>query len=179
MFLYHKSLLILKISLAFTTKSILYCSHQYFSDIVKMTNNDNQRDTVLELTVQLGAAYISNPNNKVDIANIGEFLKSISAAIHQLSIETRLEQKRPVTHKSISVEDSVHDDYIICLEDGKKLQMLKRHLNTVYGMTLTQYKERWNLPTDYPVVAPNYARRRSQIAKSAGFGSSRKKKKVA
>ena len=139
-------------------------------------SNNNQHENVLNLTVKLAAAYISNPNNKFDLENICDFLKKISTAIHQLSVETRIEQTRPVTPKSVSVEDSVHDDYIICLEDGKKLQMLKRHLNTVYGMTIAQYKERWNLPQDYPVVAPNYAKKRSNIAKSAGFGSTRKKK---
>ncbi len=141
-----------------------------------MSESNNQVNNLLELTIKLGAAYISNPNHKVEIDNMGDVLKSLSSMIHQLSIETEMEQKRPMMHKSISIEDSVHDDYIICLEDGKKLQMLKRHLNTVYGMTIAQYKERWNLPTDYPVVAPNYAKRRSQIAKSAGFGSSKKKK---
>ena len=73
-------------------------------------------------------------------------------------------------HPAVSIEDSIQDDYIICLEDGKKLQMLKRHLHTVYNMTPEQYRERWNLPSDYPMVAPSYAKRRSSIAKQTGLG---------
>lgn len=74
------------------------------------------------------------------------------------------------TTPAVPVEESVRDDYIICLEDGKKLHMLKRHLKTMYNMTIKQYKERWNLPADYPVVSPSYARRRSHIAKTTGLG---------
>jgi len=73
-------------------------------------------------------------------------------------------------HPAVSIEDSIQDEYIVCLEDGKKLQMLKRHLNTVYNMTPEQYRERWGLPNDYPMVAPNYAKRRSSIAKQTGLG---------
>jgi predicted transcriptional regulator len=75
----------------------------------------------------------------------------------------------------VPIEDSVHEDYIICLEDGKQLQMLKRHLKTLYSMTLDQYRERWNLPESYPMVAPSYARRRSEIAKNIGLGRGNKK----
>ena len=73
-------------------------------------------------------------------------------------------------HPAVAIEDSVQNDHIICLEDGKKLQMLKRHLSTVYNMTPEQYRERWSLPADYPMVAPSYAKRRSTIAKETGLG---------
>jgi predicted transcriptional regulator len=79
---------------------------------------------------------------------------------------------------AVPIEDSIKDDYIVCLEDGKKLQMLKRHLNTVYKMSIDEYRERWGLAPDYPVVAPNYARRRSQIAKNTGLGQTGRRKRV-
>ena len=84
---------------------------------------------------------------------------------------------------AVSVKKSINADYIICLEDGKKLKMLKRHLKTAYDMTPDEYRERWNLPADYPMVAPNYARQRSRLAKEIGLGTMRKsagrKKKAA
>jgi len=81
---------------------------------------------------------------------------------------------------AIDVDKSIHDDYIVCLEDGKKLQMLKRHLKTVYNMTPQDYRDRWSLPQDYPMVAPKYAEKRSQIAFNVGLGTekTRKHKKV-
>ena len=82
----------------------------------------------------------------------------------------------PRRDPAVAIEDSVHDAYIVCLEDGKQLQMLKRHLSTEYGMTLAQYKERWNLPHDYPTVSPSYARRRSAIARNTGLGKTGRKK---
>ena len=75
----------------------------------------------------------------------------------------------------VPVKKSVFPDYIVCLEDGKKLKMLKRHLKTAYNMTVAEYRARWNLPADYPVVAPNYANKRSDLAKKIGLGNSRKK----
>ena len=78
---------------------------------------------------------------------------------------------------AVPIEESVHNEYVVCLEDGKKLQMLKRHLKTVYNMTVDQYKERWGLPMDYPVVAPDYAKRRSAIAKNTGLGMTGRRKR--
>lgn len=75
------------------------------------------------------------------------------------------------TEPAVPVENSIHPDYIICLEDGRKLKMLKRHLKTAYNMSPEQYRERWNLPNNYPMVAPNYAKRRSSIAKDIGLGT--------
>ena len=134
-------------------------------------------DSIASLTVQLTSAYISNPNNHVGIDDVGNIMKSFINYVTKIAQDAKIEQSRPLTKLSVSVEDSVQDDYIVCLEDGKKLQMLKRHLNTVYGMTVEQYKERWGLPADYPIVAPNYAKRRSDIAKSTGLGVVSKKNK--
>jgi len=77
---------------------------------------------------------------------------------------------------AVSIDDSVQDDYIVCLEDGKKFQMLKRHLLSTYNMTPEQYRERWNLPQNYPMTAPNYAEKRSAIAKRIGLGITKKRK---
>jgi predicted transcriptional regulator len=79
---------------------------------------------------------------------------------------------------AVPIEESVHEDYIVCLEDGKKLQMLKRHLKTVYNMSIEQYKEKWGLSAEYPVVSPNYAKRRSSIAKSSGLGQIGRKRRL-
>lgn len=83
-----------------------------------------------------------------------------------------------VTQKpAVPVQKSIMPDYIVCLEDGKKLKMLKRYLKTAYGMTPEQYREKWDLPADYPMVAPNYAEKRSHLAKESGLGSSSKKRR--
>jgi predicted transcriptional regulator len=111
---------------------------------------------------------------------IPEVLKKIFLAVVDVARDANNMKHRPALTPAVPVEESVFDDYIVCLEDGKKLQMLKRHLNTVYSMTIEQYRERWGLPADYPVVSPSYARRRSAIAKTTGLGSAgRKKLKVA
>ena len=83
---------------------------------------------------------------------------------------------RATKEPAVPINESVHDDYIVCLEDGKKLHMLKRHLGSMYGMTLDQYKERWCLPHDYPTVSPSYARRRSDIAQKTGLGKNGRRK---
>lgn len=133
---------------------------------------------VVAYTTEIVSAYLAN--NEVSIENIPEVTRKAFSAIADITREAYNLRHRPSLTPAVPVEESIHDDYIICLEDGKKLQMLKRHLSTVYNMTLEQYKERWGLPVDYPVVSPNYAKRRSDIAKTAGLGSTgRKKLKVA
>jgi len=133
---------------------------------------------ILAYTTEIISAYLAN--NEVSVENIPEVTKKAFSAIADITREAYNLRHRPALTPAVPVEESIHDDYIICLEDGKKLQMLKRHLSTVYNMTLEQYKERWGLPVDYPVVSPNYAKRRSDIAKTTGLGSTgRKKLKVA
>jgi predicted transcriptional regulator len=123
---------------------------------------------LLNYTSQIVGAYISNHSIVL------EEMPSVIARVYQtLSDANRnpssLKSRTPLV-PAVPIEESVTDEYIVCLEDGKKLQMLKRHLNTVYKMSLDQYKERWGLSIDYPVVSPNYAKRRSQIAKNTGLG---------
>ncbi len=119
------------------------------------------------------AAYISS--NTVALEEVPAIIARVYQSLSEISRNPHNYKSSAPLAPAVAVEDSVHEDYIICLEDGKKLQMLKRHLSTVYGMTLDQYKERWNLPNDYPMVSPSYARRRSAIAKNTGLGKTGRK----
>jgi predicted transcriptional regulator len=131
-------------------------------------NNDKvSRDDVLRMAVDVVAAYLSN--NQVATSQISEIIQSVFSSLSSLDVqpaEAPVEAPKPAT----SVRKSVTPDYIICLEDGKKLKMLKRHLRTTYNMTPEEYRAKWNLPPDYPMVAPNYARQRSDFAKRIGLG---------
>ena len=131
-------------------------------------NNDEvSRDDVLRMAVDVVAAYLSN--NQVATSQISDIIHSVFNSLNTLEVqpaEPPVESPRPAT----SVRKSVTPDYIVCLEDGKKLKMLKRHLRTTYNMTPEEYRAKWNLPPDYPMVAPNYARQRSDFAKRIGLG---------
>ncbi len=132
----------------------------------------------LSLVVDLTSAYISK--NPVKVDEVKTIMREFSdALIDELRFVNQTIANNPTRRPAVAIEDSVHDDYLTCLEDGKKLQMLKRHLMSVYGMTVDQYKERWGLSPDYPSVAPAYARRRSNIAKTTGLGNSNHGKKLA
>ena len=138
------------------------------------------RNESLELTscvTEIVAAYVSK--NAMASSDIPAFVQLIHRSLYSLGSEkSYLLSAR--SEPAVAIEDSVHPDYIVCLEDGRKLKMLKRHLKTAYSMTPEQYRDRWNLPTSYPMVAPNYAKRRSSIAKDIGLGTHPKgQKKVA
>jgi predicted transcriptional regulator len=136
-----------------------------------MTERNESLDSMAFVT-EIVAAYVSN--NTMEVSDLPEFIRLIHRSLYNagagksFSLSARGE---PV----VPIEDSIKPDYIICLEDGKQLKMLKRHLKTSYGMTPDQYRERWGLPSNYPMVAPNYAKRRSSIAKGIGLGTHRKK----
>jgi predicted transcriptional regulator len=132
---------------------------------------------VVTCTADVTSAYFAS--HEVEVDAIPEVVKKIFMVLLEISRDANNMKHRPALTPAVPVEDSIHEDYIVCLEDGKKLQMLKRHLNTVYGMTPEQYKERWGLPPDYPVVSPSYARRRSDIARMTGLGSNGRKKLIA
>ena len=133
---------------------------------------------VMEYTAEIVSAYVSN--HEVSQDEISDVLKKVFQTVASILRDSNNLRNKPAQTPAVPIEESVHDDYIICLEDGKRLQMLKRHLNTEYNLTLDQYKERWGLPSDYPVVAPNYSKKRAAIAKTAGLGNTgRKKLKVA
>jgi predicted transcriptional regulator len=130
--------------------------------------------TFIELTAEIVSAYVSN--NSVPAGDLSALINQVHSALTRVSsgqAELPSEPLKP----AISVKKSIAPDYIVCLEDGKKLKMLKRHLRTAYDMSPEQYRERWNLPADYPMVAPNYAVARSQLAKQMGLGQQRRRRK--
>lgn len=127
-------------------------------------------DQMLCLVAEIAAAYVENTT--VPIAELPELFATIHKGLSRIESKGSSAENRP--EPAVPIRKSVFPDYIICLEDGKKLKMLKRHLKTSYNMTPEQYKERWGLGTDYPLVAPNYARQRSKLAKQIGLGTSRK-----
>jgi len=123
---------------------------------------------LLNLTTEIVASYVSN--NSVEAADLTEVVKTVYGTLSELaSGRGSFSATRP--EPAISVKKSISDDYIVCLEDGKKLKMLKRHLKSAYNMSPEQYRERWGLAPDYPMVAPSYARQRSELAKNIGLGT--------
>jgi len=126
----------------------------------------------IELCADIVSAYVSN--NSVQAADLPVLLNSVYAALTKTAQGQKEEPKAELV-PAVSVRKSVTPDAIICLEDGKSFKSLKRHLRTTYDMTPEQYRAKWNLPADYPMVAPNYAKARSELAKTMGLGQQRKK----
>ncbi|MEI6984948.1 MAG: MucR family transcriptional regulator [Rhodospirillaceae bacterium] len=131
-----------------------------------MSNGASTND-LLSLTSVIVAAHVSN--NTISLADLPHLIDQVYKSLAISGIEQPLVAERP--QPAVPVKKSVTQDFIICLEDGKKLKMLKRHLKTSYNMTPDEYRERWQLPSDYPMVAPNYARQRSTLAKEIGLGT--------
>ncbi len=130
---------------------------------------------LLGFTTDIVSSYVSN--HQVSPENLKKFVQSTYQVLSETARSPFLLRSTSPLNPAVPIEESIHEDYIVCLEDGKRLQMLKRHLKTVYKMSVEQYRERWGLPLDYPVVAPSYAKRRSQIAKNTGLGMSGRRKK--
>ena len=128
----------------------------------------------IELAADIVSAYVSN--NSVQAADLPVLLQSVYAAL--TNSQGQKEEPKAELVTAVSVRKSVTPDAIICLEDGKSFKSLKRHLRTTYDMTPEQYRAKWNLPADYPMVAPNYAKARSELAKTMGLGQQRKKGKA-
>jgi predicted transcriptional regulator len=127
----------------------------------------------IELTADIVSAYVSN--NTVSAAEIPALINQVHGALMRVSSgqgEAPAEPLKP----AVAVKRSITAEHIICLEDGKKFKSLKRHLRTQYNMTPEQYREKWGLPPDYPMVAPNYAAARSQLAKQMGLGQQRRRR---
>ena len=135
--------------------------------MIERNDNDLSRDDLLRMAVDIVAAYLSN--NQVPSSQIPDIIHSVFSSLNSLD-EQPAEPPAETAKPAASIRKSVTPDYIICLEDGKKLKMLKRHLRTTYNMTPEQYRTKWNLPPDYPMVAPNYAEQRSDLAKRIGLG---------
>jgi predicted transcriptional regulator len=130
-------------------------------------NSTEQPKDLLALTTEIVAAHVSN--NTVALGDLPQLINQVYNSLANIGVAPSAPAPRP--QPAVSVKKSVQPDYIVCLEDGKKLKMLKRHLKTAYNMSPEAYRERWGLPPDYPMVAPNYARQRSHLAKEIGLGT--------
>lgn len=124
---------------------------------------------LLSLTADIVSSHVSN--NSVAVSDLPSLISNVYASLAGLGTEAAVEQVKQ--EPAVSIRASIKPDYIVCLEDGKKLKMLKRHLMTSYGMTPDAYRTKWGLPTDYPMVAPNYAERRRSLAIRIGLGNKR------
>jgi predicted transcriptional regulator len=129
---------------------------------------------LLPLASDIVAAHLAN--NKVSSGELPELIRSVVHALAAASAGEPAPAPRP--EAAVPVKKSVTPDYIVCLEDGRKLKMLKRHLRTTYEMSPDEYRKRWNLPADYPMVAPNYAKKRSKLAKAIGLGTKPRRKRA-
>jgi len=131
-----------------------------------MSEVSEDDSTLITLTADIVAAHVTN--NSVAVADLPSLIQNVHGTLSNLGkSEPAAETKQ---EPAVSVRASIKPDYIVCLEDGKKLKMLKRHLMTHYQMTPADYRSKWNLPADYPMVAPNYAEQRRTLAKSIGLG---------
>ena len=136
-----------------------------------MADNEAAEDTLLTLTADIVAAHVSN--NSVAVNDLPNLIQNVHSALNGISRTSSGPEPKP--EPKVSIRSSVKPDYIVCLEDGKKLKMLKRHLMTHYNMTPDQYRQKWGLSPDYPMVAPNYAEQRRTLAKSIGLGTKRRR----
>ena len=128
---------------------------------------------LLGLATNIVSAHVSN--NSVAVSDLSGLIHDVYEALSSVQEGKGREGERPTP--AVSIKKSVTPDFIICLEDGKKLKMLKRHLKTAYNMTSEEYRERWGLAPDYPMVAPNYAKHRSKLAKQIGLGTRGRRRK--
>ncbi len=137
-----------------------------------MNDASSRREMLMELTAEVVAAYVSN--NSVPAGELPALIADVHSALGRMDAPVApvpvVEKQKP----AVNPKRSIHDDYIICLEDGKKFKSLKRHLMTHYGLTPEQYREKWELDATYPMVAPNYAAARSVLARKIGLGRKRK-----
>ncbi len=133
-----------------------------------MRDDEDQRgDETLRMTADIVASFVTN--NKVTPEQLTDLIRSIHRTMDALT--TGQDERSPEKLKpAVPINKSINNDYIVCLEDGKKLKMLKRYLRSTYNMSPDDYRRKWGLPADYPMVAPNYAARRSEFAKRIGLG---------
>ena len=135
-----------------------------------MSDSDSRdvgRGEILRMAVEVVSSYVGR--NQIAGDKIPELINTVYGSMAGLANSDRHEDQE-VSKPAVAVRRSITPDYLICLEDGKKLKMLKRHLRTTYGMTPEEYRAKWKLPHDYPMVAPNYAKQRSEFAKNIGLG---------
>jgi predicted transcriptional regulator len=136
-----------------------------------MADTVDMTETLITLTADIVSAHISN--NTVAVGEVSSLIEDVHDALARLGHPVREPEAKQ--EPAVSVRASIKPDYLVCLEDGKKLKMLKRHLSTHYDLTPDQYRAKWNLPADYPMVAPNYADQRRNLAMKIGLGTNRKR----
>ncbi|MEL7041134.1 MAG: MucR family transcriptional regulator [Pseudomonadota bacterium] len=124
---------------------------------------------IIEFASDIVSAYVSN--NPIQSSELPELIREIHSTLRALETSSAAQ---PTPEPAVSIKKSITDDFLICLEDGKKFKSLKRHLRSKYGLSPEQYREKWGLPYDYPMVAPSYARKRSALAKEMGLGKAEK-----
>ncbi|MGH1377231.1 MAG: MucR family transcriptional regulator [Alphaproteobacteria bacterium] len=130
-------------------------------------SDEISREELLVLTTEVVSSYVSH--NTLPVTEIPDMISQVYKSLSSVGSDNITVGDRP--QPAVPIKKSITDDYLICLEDGKKLKMLKRHLKTAYNMTPEAYRERWGLPADYPMVAPSYAEKRSKLAKDIGLGT--------
>ena len=126
-----------------------------------------KKEDLMAYTTEIVSSYVSNV--QIQPSDISDVIESVYRSLSSLDSDGSPLSERP--QPAVPIKRSVMPDYIVCLEDGKKLKMLKRHLKSAYGMSPEEYRERWGLPADYPMVAPSYAEKRSRLAKDIGLGT--------
>jgi predicted transcriptional regulator len=136
-----------------------------------MERDIRPRSQLIELVSEIVSAYVAH--NLVPVAELPKLIERVHATLAEIAGASEVEPKADLK-PAVPVRKSVTDDHIVCLEDGKKFKSLKRHLRTRYDMSPEEYREKWGLPADYPMVAPNYARQRSDLARKMGLGHQRK-----
>jgi predicted transcriptional regulator len=141
--------------------------------MAEQKDNSLKPEELLSLTSDIVAAHVSN--NTVAVTDLPGLIEQVYKTLSSVGGAGDATADRPTP--AVPIKKSITPDFIICLEDGKKLKMLKRHLKTAYDMTPDDYRERWGLPSDYPMVAPNYAKQRSKLAKAIGLGTQQRKRK--
>jgi predicted transcriptional regulator len=134
--------------------------------------DEQNRDDLIMMAADIVSAFISN--NAVRAAELPDLIQAVHAALQSIAEGKPDDAPPPALVPAVSIKKSVTDDYLVCLDDGKKFKSLKRHLSAL-GMTPDDYRAKWKLPRDYPMVAPGYASRRSELAKASGLGSNRRK----
>ena len=142
-----------------------------------MTDANEINETLITLTADIVAAHVSN--NSVSVNDLPTLISNVHGALAGLDNAGQRQETAPAEKPTpaVSIRSSIKPDYLVSLEDGTKVKMLKRHLMTRYGMTPQDYRAKWGLPSDYPMVAPNYAEQRRTLAKSIGLGTKRKRTK--
>lgn len=136
-----------------------------------MTDNDGLDDNLLDLTADIVAAHVSN--NSVAVNDLPNLIQNVHQALSEISGSSSAAEEKP--EPKVSIRSSVKPDYVVCLECGKKQKMLKRHLMTSHDLTPAEYRQKWGLSADYPMVAPNYAEQRRTLAKAIGLGTKRRR----